>query len=493
MATEPLIEPVLEPQPEQPPTPSLRDQARRAVELASADRRWFVSNLLGVTPDEWQEDILRQLDEGATRISVRSGHGVGKTALCAWLALHFLLFRIGVKVIVTSPSGRQMSDGIKPELRLWIDRLPRGLGLWENLEVTADRVVRRTDPSNNFVSFRTARIETPEALAGIHADHVMVIVDEASGVPEPVFEAASGTLSTAGAICLLIGNPTRARGLFYRTHTMLADLWTSIRVSSLESDRVDSAFIEDIRRTYGPDSNQFRVRVMGEFPTTEEDCVIPLELVRSSIDRDIEPYDGLPVYWGVDPGRGGDATGFCSRQGTQLLELAEWHDPDLMKIVGRIRTKWDKTPPSDRPEAIYIDAIGLGAGVADRLRELNLPSVDINVSEAPAMKDRYPRLRAELWFSARDWFEARNCNMPSAIPLVEKLLDELTAPEMRLLSNGKTDVESKADMRRRGMPSPNLADAFNLTLAAGGATAAGRGQFLSAWTKPIRSRYVGVA
>jgi phage terminase large subunit len=468
------------------------EMTRAVVAQAAKSRVFFVKNLLGAKPDPWQTEVLEALDRGDTRISIRSGHGVGKTALCAWCALHYLLFRFGVKVVVTSPSGRQMTDGLKPEIHLWMERLPKGMGLKEDLETTADRIVRKSDAKNNFISFRTARMETPEALAGIHADHVMVIVDEASGVPEVVYEAAAGTLSTAGSICLLIGNPTRARGLFYRTQTALTDHWTCFKVSSTESPRVDQAFIEDIRKTYGIDSNQFRVRVLGEFPTSEEDMVIPYELVSSAVGRDITMLPDSTVYWGIDPGRGGDATGFCARNGSHVLQLAEWHFPDLMRTVGKAKSHWDDTAPSERPESIYVDSIGLGAGVADRLREMGLPVIDVNVSEAPSMRERFPRLRAEVWFQARAWFEGRNVCI-NRLPLAQQLVDELSSVEMRLLSNGKTDVETKDDMRKRGLKSPNLADALNLTFAYQGAVQSGRSFAVAPWNKPIRSRYVGVA
>lgn len=468
------------------------DKIAEILLRCAEDRRFFVRNLLKAEPDPWQEEILEMLDAGETRISVRSGHGVGKTALCSWCADHFLLFRNQVKVVVTSPSGKQMDDGLKPEAKLWLNRLPRGFGLRESIDVTSERIVRKADPDNNFISFRTARIETPEALAGIHADHVMLIVDEASGVPELVYEAAAGTMSTSGAIALLIGNPTRARGLFYRTHTTLTDMWRARRVASTDSPRVDQSFIEDIKRTYGVDSNQYRVRVLGEFPTNEADAVIPMELAESALGRDVAMVPDAPMYWGIDPGRGGDPTGFCRRRGNRLLQIEPWHYADLMRIVGRVKILWDETPESERPESIFVDTIGLGAGVADRLREMGLPVVDVNVSEAPALRDRYPRLRAELWFEARGWLESRNVCIPKELPYAEALIEEWTAPEMRILSNGKTDVETKDDMKRRGLPSPNLADAVNLTFAFGGATMAGRAPMTS-WKKPIHSRYVGVA
>jgi hypothetical protein len=461
------------------------------IKRCIVDRVFFVRWVLKAQPDEWQEGVLRALDAGETRISIRSGHGVGKTALCAWIALHFLLFRKGTKIAITAPSGAQLKDGLIPEVNLWIDRLPEGLGLKECLDVKAERISRNDDKANNFMSFRTARIEAPEALAGIHAKNVLVIVDEASGVPEVIYEAGSGTMSTKGAIIILIGNPTRSRGYFHRTQTKMADYWWTQRVSCLDSPRVDETFIEDIRRTYGENSNQWRVRVQGEFPDSDDDAVIPRELAESLLDRDIILDPMADRVWGVDPGRGGDATGFICRTHEAILDIAQWHDANLMKIVSRIQERWMNCLPSERPSAIYVDSIGLGAGLADRLRELQLPVVDVNVSETAAMKDRFPRMRPELWFAIRDWLNGRNVTCSSDLRYAEELVEELCLPEMKLLGNGKTDIESKRDMQLRGLASPNLGDALALTFAHHGAAASGRYN-TTAWNAPLTRNLQGV-
>lgn len=473
----------------------LTDEGKAARDLllpCITDRNYFVRVLLNAEPDPWQQEIMADMDAGAKRISIRSGHGVGKTCFCAWLALHFLIFRTEVKIVVTSPSGSQLKDGLIPEVNLWLNRLPKGLGLFENIDPKTTRLERRDDRQNNWISFRTARVETPEAIAGIHADNVLVIVDEASGVPEPIYEAGSGTLSTVGAIIVLIGNPTRARGFFHRTQTKLADMWLVRRVSCFDSPRVDKGFIEYVRRTYGIDSNQYRVRVLGEFPTNEDDVVIPRELAESMLDREIVIPPTAPSVWGIDPGRGGDPTGFVDRCAAGIRGIEQWYDPDLMRIVGKIKSLWDRLRPSERPEAIYVDSIGIGAGIADRLRELALPCIDVNVSESPSMKDRFPRLRPELWFAMRDWLDARNVTCSTKLKYAEELVEELCQPEMRLLPNGKTDVETKKEMKSRGLPSPNLADALGLTFAhQGGAAGAGRYPTV-AWNRPVHRRLKGI-
>jgi hypothetical protein len=313
----------------------------------------------------------------------------------------------------------------------------------------------------------------------------MAIVDEASGVPDIVFEFAEGTMSSAGSIFILIGNPTRPTGYFHKTHSLLKHKWYTKKVSSFDSSRVTQDFVDNIALTYGTGSNTYRYKVLGEFPESVADTVIPKELVDGAWGRDVDPLNNSVKIWGVDPGRGGDPTGFCVRSENIVEDLIEWHDADLMRVTGRVKERWDRTAEKDRPESIYVDSIGLGAGVADRLRELGLPAVDVNVAESPSMKDRFTRLRAELWYGVRDWLEQRNVAFPKDLALVEKLMAELSEPQAIFTSTGKADVESKQSMKQRGIRSPNLADALCLTFAGGGAIGAGRSNGRNSWKKPL--------
>jgi phage terminase large subunit len=157
-------------------------------------------------------------------------------------------------------------------------------------------------------------------LQGIHSDNVLLIADEASGVEENVFEAAAGSMSTRGAITILAGNPTRATGFFYNTHTKLRHIWKSIRVSCMDSSRVDPAYIEE-ERAFGENSNRFRIRVLGEFPLGDDDTLIPRNLVEQAVARKITQSKNQPVYWGVDVARyGSDASALAKRRANILLE-----------------------------------------------------------------------------------------------------------------------------------------------------------------------------
>ena len=437
--------------------------------------------------EDWQYEVLTALDAGETKVSIRSAVGVGKTALVSWLALHFLLFRDDVKVIVTSPSFNQLQDGIIPEVRKWASRLPEWLK--GQLDITSERVVRKPDTANNFISFRTARKETPEALQGIHATHVLLLVDEASGVHETVYEAGQGTLSTKGSIAVLISNPTRVTGLFYKTHKKLKRLWKTWKVTSFDSTRVDPGFPKQMAATYGINSQQYKVRILGEFPEGNADSVIPRAWVEEAYTRLIYPSEGETKVWGVDPGRGGDPTGFCEVVGHGIVDLKEIYDDNLMRVVGFIKMRWDKLAPSARPAMIYVDVIGLGAGVVDRLEEMELPVTGINVAEMASMKDRFVRMRAELWDEGRSWFERKNCFISQTLDeaLVDKFIEELSETCYKPHSSGRTDVETKKDIKARGLASPNLADSFLMTLAEDGAIMNGVIQNTN-WGKPLNFR-----
>ena len=255
-------------------------------------------------------------------------------------------------------------------------------------------------PESSFISARTSSAERPEALAGIHSEHVLLICDEASAIPEAVFESAAGSMSGHTATTILIGNPTRNTGLFFRTHHQLKSDWFTMHVSCRDNRLVSEDFVNQIAATYGEASNAFRVRVLGEFALRDDDSLIAADLVDAAMDRDVVLDTTQDLIYGVDIARfGSDRTVLMKRQGNVVLGFRHWSGEDLMGTVGRIVHEAEL----DKPVTIAIDSIGLGGGVADRLRELGYPAVDVNVSESVAMNQQAARLRDELWLSVRDW------------------------------------------------------------------------------------------
>lgn len=421
----------------------------------------FTTEILGAKPEAWQAEAL-ELFAKHDRLSIRAGHGVGKSTLDAWCALWFLVTRFPCKIPITANSQDQLRDVEWAELGTWFRRLPEGLRT--HYEFGAERLFLKAAPEEAFAVARTASKDRPEALQGFHSQNLLFIIAEASGIVDIVFEVAQGALSTPGAKALMNGNPTRLSGFFYDSHHRLRDRWKTMRVNSEDVPRA-RGHIQDIIARYGKDSNAYKVRVLGEFPTTEDEQVIPLEWIEAAVKRKVDGIARYQPVWGVDVARfGDDRTALAKRQANKLLEpVKSWRGKDTMQVAGIIKNEFDETLPILRPAEILVDVIGIGAGVVDRLRELGLPVRGINVGEAASASDKFQRYRDELWWKGRDWFGAKDC----AIPQDDALISELVAPTYTFTSSGKIAVESKQDMKDRGINSPDLADAFLLTLATG--------------------------
>ena len=436
------------------------------IELYADDPVGFCEDILGVTTlQSWQKQLMMVVAHGARRVSVRAGHGVGKSALCAFLVIWHMVCRYPQKTIITAPTAGQLFDALFVEVKFWINSLPPPVRTL--FETYSDRIELKANPEASFVSARTSSPERPEALAGVHAEHVLLIGDEASGIPEQVFEAASGSLSSFNACMILIGNPVRLEGLFFRSHHQLKSDWHTAHVSCIGNPLVTDDFVRQIATTYGEESNAYRVRVLGEFPKTGDDTLIPLELVIAAQSRDIVLDPHVPLRYGVDIARyGSDRTVLCKRKGNVVVDIKWWPSTDLMSTTGKILHEAE----TDHPDEICIDSIGLGAGVADRLREQGLNVRDVNVSETTAVNMQANRLRDDLWLQCREWLNTRAVKLP----FDDELKAELSGPTYQFTSNGKIKVEGKADMKKRGLRSPDKADALCLTFAGDAAHMGGR-------------------
>lgn len=430
-----------------------------AVEALGVPPQWDPVKRIGVLDWQWEASSLLVRKR---RLSVRSGHGVGKSAFLAWTILWFLCCYFPCKVPVTAPSAHQLSDVLWAELAKWHrvlnERLP---DLGGQFEWTADEFRMKQAPKESFAAARTARQEKPEALQGFHSDNLLILVDEASGVPDIIFEVGQGALSSPGSFAVLCSNPTRLSGFFFDTHHKLRERWATLRVNGEECPLVGSQFREDIAHQYGRTSSVYAVRVEGDFPRSEDDVVIPLHLLEDARVREVEAYG--EILWGVDVARFGvDRTTLVKRCTNATLEKhMAWGGNDLMQTAGRIYAEWLQTPKDLQPITILVDVIGVGGGVADRLSELGLPIAGINVAEEASISEKYSRLRDELWFNAREWLMKRDCKLVED----ETLVAELSLPKYGFTSNGKLKVESKDEMKKRYPQSPDVADAFCLTFA----------------------------
>jgi hypothetical protein len=458
------------------------DQLRQFIAAYKDDPVGFVTIVLGAQPDPWQREVLRAVAAGERRISIRAGHGVGKSSCCAWLLIWHMVTRYPQKAICTAPTAGQLFDALFAEVKYWINKLPDPIKAL--FEMTSEKVTLKAAPEASFISARTSSADRPEALAGIHSEHVLLIVDEASAVPEAVFESAAGSMSGESACTILIGNPTRNSGMFFNTHHKLSSDWKTYHVSCLDSPRVSKDFVAQIRTTYGPDSNAYKIRVLGEFALRDDDTLIPAELVDAAMSRDVVLDVKQPLVYGIDVARfGDDRSALCKRRGNVVVEFKTWQGLDLMQLTGAIVHEANM----DKPDEMCVDSIGLGSGVADRLRELGYNTRDVNVAESSAMNPKAAKLRDDLWVQVKGWLNARACKLPK----MDELRQELVAPTYTFTSNDKLKVEGKAEMKRRGMRSPDLADALCLTFASIASRVGGRG---SPWVKgkPLKRGIKGV-
>jgi hypothetical protein len=246
-----------------------------------------------------------------------------------------------------------------------------------------------------------------------------------------------------------------------------------------------------MKARYGEESNAYRIRVLGEFPRSDDDTVIPMELLELAMNRDVAPSQTAPLVWGLDVARfGSDRSALCKRKGNAVTEsIKTWKNLDLMQLTGAVVAEYEILVPSERPQEILVDSIGLGAGVVDRLKELNLPARGINVSESPAMGATYRNLKAELWHKAKAWLESRDCTMPKD----EALVAELATCRYSFTSSGKIQIEGKDEIRKRGLASPDRADAFCLTFASDAVVGMYGSASSTKWNQPLRRKLSRVA
>lgn len=430
----------------------------------------YVKQRFGVTPTWQQADILEALLPEGAKVSVRSGHGIGKSSSASWAICWFLETHDFAKIPCTAPSSHQLKDILWGELSKWrreADRLSTTRGhppkywLSRLFKLVSSSLY---DPqAKEWGAFaRTAAKENPEALQGFHAEHLLFVIDESSGVPEEIFEAAEGALSTAGARVLMLGNPTRTSGTFYASHHADRASYTTLHFRSQDSPLVDDGYRPRLVQKWGADSNVVRVRADGEFPTQEADVLIPLELAEACLDRPKAQGIGTRKL-GVDPARyGSDRTVLVLRQGHVIEHIQIASKQDTMVTVGRIVqavTLW-------QVDEVCVDVIGLGGGIVDRLIELQEAGTlqcevtPVNVAEvAPEPSQGEPRarlLRDYLWLELARWLRDEAPVFAAADrEAMSDLAGELSSVRYKVDSNGRIVVESKDEMRKRLGHSPD--------------------------------------
>jgi hypothetical protein len=412
-------------------------------------------------PDNWQIKILRAIGDGvltaseAIQVAVSSGHGVGKSALVAWIILWFLSTRPQPQVVVTANTKTQLVTKTWRELSKW-----HKLAINKDwFEWTATKFFFKEHPETWFASAIPWSENRPEAFAGTHEKYVLMIFDEASAIPDIIWETAEGAMTTAGAIWLAFGNPTRNTGRFKECWNRFRHRWKQWKVDSRTAKKADKKKIETWIQDYGEDSDFVRIRVKGEFPRASSTQFIGEDLVDAARKR--EPiraaFSHAPIVIGVDVARfGDDASVIGVRQGLMVHKIRRFRELSTMSLASYVVEEIN----SWQPAATFVDVVGIGAGVVDRLRQLAYQVIEVNGAER-ALKDKeYANLRAECWGRMREWLKYAYLPKDDG-----ELATDLTAPEYGYDSKERLQIEKKEDMKERGLASPDSADMLAVTFA----------------------------
>lgn len=428
----------------------------------------FAKEVCSYNPDEWQRNVLMDI-AGYTKVSVRSGHGVGKTSVEAIVLLWFLSCFRFPKVIATAPTRQQLNDILWSEVEKWRSKSPL---LQELLTWTKTYVYMKGYEKRWFAVAKTA--SEPENMQGFHEENMLIIVDEASGVEDDIMEAILATLSGKNNKLLMCANPTRTTGTFYDSHNRDRGMYKCHRVSSLDSTRTNKENIAAFIRKYGEHSNVVKVRVYGDFPAQEDDVFLPLPLIEQTVVNEIDTEKIYKITMGVDVARYGDDETIIATNVGGIIDIpVVRHGQSLMTTVGDIVMQYKRLikeyPNYKGVITVNIDDTGLGGGVTDRLEEVKIEErlrrleiVPVNFGSKPPQdgsEDRYQDISTYMWATLKTLME----NKEVSIANDEELVAQLSVRKYSITSTGKIMLESKKAMKDRGIKSPDRGDAVVLS------------------------------
>jgi hypothetical protein len=429
-------------------------------------------------PRKWQREVLTdiaahikqnggKIDFDTLREAVASGRGIGKSALVSWLVIWMLTTRIGSTTIVSANSESQLRKVTWAEITKW---LAMGLNShWFEVSATSlqpakwltELVERDLRKGTRYwgVEGRLWSAENPDAFAGVHnMDGVLVIFDEASGIDDAIWAVTAGffTENTPNRFWFAFSNPRRNTGYFYETFHSKRDFWNTKVVDARTVEGTDKQVYQQIIDEYGPDSSQAHVEVYGQFPSAGDDQFIGANTVDEAMKRVKYQDLSAPIVIGVDPARfGADATVIAVRQGRDIVKIIRHRGDDTMTVVGYVIEAIEEF----KPALVVIDEGGLGAGIVDRLKEQRYKIKGVNFGNKSKNPIMYGNMRAQMWGDMREWLKT------ASIPNDRFLKTDLISPMMKPDSRGTIFLESKKDMKSRGLASPDAADAICVTFA----------------------------
>lgn len=422
---------------------------------------WGHKELKGWEPQEWWhkevdqciKEYLASPDVNPLRIAVSSGHGSGKTAYLSRRIRWFMSCRPHPQIVCTANTESQLSGKTWRELAKW-HKLAHNRDWYE---WTATSYYLKAHPETWKANAIPWSENNTEAFAGTHEENVLVVFDEASKISDSIWEVTDGIFTTRKNIWLVFGNGTRNTGRFYECFNRHKKYWHTWSVDSRTCKAANAEELNRLIEQYGgEDTDQSRVRVRGLFPRTATRQLISSEAVEKCMNHETEGWESMPKVIGCDIARFGENSSvICIRQGRKVFPLIVLPKQDLMSTAHHIAEIVRK----ERPVQVFVDGSGIGAGVVDRLRQLNFPIVDVNGGNS-SINPRFLNKRAEMWWEGKEHIE-NLCELPPD----DLLKKELTSVEYDFTDKGRIRLDRKSDLMKEFGWSPDRADALMLTHA----------------------------
>jgi len=405
-----------------------------------------------------QESIITNLYKHK-HLCVSAGGGIGKTAVAAIIDLYHLSTHFYAKVPTTAPSGKLLDDILWSEMAFWLKRCK----VQELFTLNQGKLRIRDFPEWYSVARTVPRDgrNLNDTLAGFHSPATLIIVDEASGVPDPVYTALDGALTDENAIILLISNPVSTGGYYYDTISDpegKGSNYTVLYFDSRDSPLVSKDYEQHIATRYGRNSPMYRAKVMG-LPISElETCIITPEDYDTLILQNRERHIGKVTLSGDIAGEGEDPTILCLREGNSIFEWIKYPVNDTTFVVDEI-LRIHQTRFLTKPFSAIIDAQGIGAGVYDTLKRTNkFPVIGFIGAEKPFNLNMFDIKRSEGYYKLKQILP--DLHFPITPP--PELKKELVNIRFDY-SKGPISMETKKHLKSRIGRSPDYADALMMS------------------------------
>lgn len=432
---------------------------------------WESETLKTPGPRRWQSEVLEEIKQHLAseetrfqplQIAVASGHGIGKSALISMITHWAMSTCEDCKIIATAGTGTQLATKTVPEVQKWFRQAINSH--WWDINATSIRVKDPLHQAMWRTDFVTWSIQKTEAMAGLHNQgrRIVVIFDEASSIDDVIWEVTEGALTDEDTeiIWIAFGNPTRNTGEFYRAITG-ANRWIKRQIDSRTVEGTNKALLDAQIREWGEDSDRARVRIRGEFPRGGSTQFISGEVVAGARKRIVEGFKSMPVILGVDVARfGDDRSIICRRQGRKAEFTGKFYGIDTQNLGGKVQEAIDE----QKPDAVVIDGDGIGGAVFDYLKargyDRKTVLVEFHGGGTPQDPHKYLNRRAEIWGELKDWLPG------GQIPDEAEIETDLTGPDYGYHpTRGCLALETKDEMKSRGVDSPDLGDALAMTFA----------------------------